>query len=629
MRPRRRALSAVYGFIVIFTLLMAGIGAALSITDSQSAVWNAQNRATQVGQTRQLERLSLSLNGTSLMVANVGLVPSQVLYLHQVGTSSTKDSRLGGKVQEGAWVTVPVSAGMQRFAVITALGNVFWVSNGTAAGQTSLAGTSVPVTFDASGIDSSFGSATILSVDGVPYAYSSIPKTFEWTAGSLHNYSFAQGFSTGTSQRLGWSYARGLSSAIAASLTAGQPGSIVSTYAPQYLLTVTGGNAIQYIGSSSGDGWYNAGSTAQVSLNYAWNQVSGQSRQSLASYSLDGSTPIPLPRSGSGTYTTPSTTMNSPHAVAFIAVTQYSMSVASGVPASGTTGALTMSFSYTPPTTPFTGPSSLTTDAHCNNGANLSPAAPAETNSITMTVTVSVSGTPGDTLTIGGFEAGSCSYAFVVDYSPAGSGTYSASANVGPIPASAPYYVYYTTGAGCANPDPPPSRAYCGTNFTVTSISGRFSVGSSTAGSSSSGPNTFSVSGSTVTFSYGVGYNFPSGSSSTTWSATLPSTEAYLSDNCQGGQHTLVSMSGTGGSCALVTTSQGTYSVSSSGSQTGDGWYDSGSTATISASGTGPFAFSYWSSTSGSLRVASPNSGSTTVTVDTYGTVTSVFNVSQ
>ena len=324
MRGRRGGLSSVYGFIVLFALLMAGIGAALTIMNSQASVWNAQDRARQIQASQQTEHLALSLNGTSLTISNIGLIPSQIAYLYQRGGTSSADERIGASLQEGSNLTVPLASGMSTFAVITSLGNVFWAYNATQSHPIT-----VPITFDASGLDPSFSTATILTVDGASYTYSDMPKTFQWASGSRHTYSYTQAFATASGSRLGWSYARGLDSAMAGTVTASQPGNIESTYAEQYLLTEVGGNSFQFIGSPGDDGWYDAGSTAHVTSNYVWNIAAG-SRQNLYSYSVDGSSPTIVPRSGTGSYVSVGVTMNAPHAISLNAVTQYQLTVAGG-----------------------------------------------------------------------------------------------------------------------------------------------------------------------------------------------------------------------------------------------------------------------------------------------------------
>ena len=101
------------------------------------------------------------------------------------------------------------------------------------------------------------------------------------------------------------------------------PQSISATLATQFLLSVSGGNgATVSRASPTGDGWYDNGTTLTVTTSYAWGTVSGQSRQSLTSYALDGIVSS-VRREASGNYTTPSILMDMPHSLRFNSVTQY------------------------------------------------------------------------------------------------------------------------------------------------------------------------------------------------------------------------------------------------------------------------------------------------------------------
>jgi len=709
LRGERSGLSSVYGFIVIFTLLIAGISVTQTILNSQKAVWDAQDRAKHIEASQQLEHLTLSLTGTSLKIQNVGLVPSQLMYLHQVSQLSSKDQRLGNRLSAGNSLSLPVVSGMQRFALVTSLGNVFWVANGTTPSSLP---TVIPVIFDASGLSSLFASATVLTVDGVSYIYSTLPKTFDWSPASVHTYSYVQGFPSGPGSRVGWTNARGISSSRTGNLTAIQPGSVVSYYSLQYLLTVTGGDAVQFIGSPGNDGWYGAGSTGQFTSNYIWNIVSG-SRTSLVSYSIDGSSPTSVVRSGSGVYTSVGVTMTTAHAVALNAIVQYQLSVTggNGVTASGSQtsdgwfdsgspGMVTTNYAWSV----VTGQSRLNLvswnlDGGANQAVTRAGSGTFTTTPITMNtfhtvnfnsvtqyyltaqnsvpsgtvpaITISYSYTQSSTTTYGPYSGSVSPGAYSYDTSTYGShwivvvnppaGTLvstSMSGNVqstngvngnGAIVAATTGNAgcwAYTSGSGynslsasgpCGGGPANSAIVYacpntCPTTTTVNynSVMVTYTVTNPVSGSASSSSNTYSVSGGVATYTYGVGYSFPGSSSSTFWSATWPSSESYSSNNCSGSSISGNTISGTGGPCTLTTTGSGSYSSSIGASQTGDSWYDSGSSVSLIASASGPFSFSSWSSSSSSLLlIASSSSASTTVTVNTYGRVTASFSVNQ
>ena len=741
MQLRRRGLSSVYGFIVIFTLLMAGFAAALTIMDSQASVWNAQDRARQIETSQQAERLSLSLNGTLLTVQNVGLAPAQLSYLLQQGASTSRDLRIGDLLQEGSNLTIPVTSGMIKFAVITASGNVFWLSNST--DPQSQAAT-VPITFDASGLDPSYGSSSILTVDGVSLQFSALPKTFEWSPGSTHTYSYADGFANGQGSRVGWSYARGLSPTISGSVKASLAGSIIATYGQQFLLSVSGGFGVQFVGSPSGDGWYGAGTTAQVRSTYSWG-LSGGSRQNLETFSLDGSSPTAIARSGAGTYTSIGVTMSAPHSIALGSITQYMLNVSGGAGIttggsqtsdgwfdSGSSASATTSYvwggvsgqsrsnlvswaldggpsqsvprasggSYTTPTISMNAYHSLSFGSVTQyqvsvRGAVANGSASGLVTSYSYHDSAVVL---SNGLSNVGFESGglapwylgptSMSASAGITSSSPHSGSYSAfiwlqdgncrvdgcggqleqqislppNSIVTSITSSVWYYVSSPTWAVASITDTCGGSSAGGTSGTWAPLSYNWSGScptssllillqagetsqaanyyvyfddvsvtvtyATTVSGSTAGPfGSLSVNGTTVTYTYSVGYNFPSGSTSTAWSANWPSTESYSSSTCLGASVSGYTISGASGPCTLITKRSGSFGLTMGPSPTGDGWYDTGSQIPVSAAPTGPFAFGLWSTTGG-LQVASANSASTVITVNSYGVITADFNVS-
>jgi hypothetical protein len=150
------------------------------------------------------------------------------------------------------------------------------------------------------------------------------------------------------------------------------------------------------------------------------------------------------------------------------------------------------------------------------------------------------------------------------------------------------------------------------------------------SGSVTTSSSTYTVSGSMVTYSYTFSYSFPSGASSRQLQFTLPTGEAYASISCGtasvSGQTVTIGDSAIG-SCSSFTvtaTASGSGSASQSGSQTGDSWYDAGTSATIQATATGPFSFTSWS---GSSTIANTSLATTTVQMNGYYTVTANFNV--
>jgi hypothetical protein len=210
--------------------------------------------------------------------------------------------------------------------VVTSLGNVFWEKPALAVQQQTL-GTTVQMTFSASGA-SNFGTNPVVVVDGTSYTYTQLPMTLTWFVGTQHTYAW-QTLPQGTGVRLGETVT-GFATAISGTITSTSTGAIAAAIVSQYLLTVSGGSGISVSPASpTGDGYYSSGTSVQITTNYVWSQVAGQSRQDLVSYSLDGVSPVSVVRAGSGTYTTV-VTMSQPHTLTFNPVTQYYLTVSGG-----------------------------------------------------------------------------------------------------------------------------------------------------------------------------------------------------------------------------------------------------------------------------------------------------------
>jgi len=566
--------------------------------------------------------------------------------------------------------------------IVTSLGNVFWLKPATAV-QTGDQSATHQVTFDASG-DGSFGSSNVIVVDGTGYTASQLPVTLTWFAGTQHSYAF-QTLAEGTGTQVGISSVSGLETAASGKITATSTGTVRTTYTTQYLLTVNGGSGLAYSGSPVGgvgscngtsSCWYNSGTTVQVTTNNVWSVVAGQSRQNLASWNVDGGSNTNAVRSGTGTWTTNPITMTSPQTLNLNSVTQYYVTLQSSVPASGSVPALSTSYSYVGPTTnpqaaadpSFAGGAlGPWTESATESGCTSPGVACADTITVNSgSVSVYTAAQSSGPLTYEGTATDEIQQTL---QSPPGGATYTSMTFSMQVSMSE-YYVYgpagaalciwisggsqsCTTGSGTVTATWSGSTTAVPAIFVESSASALYYNGfgiaivqasltgaswsvtytSPMSGTASSTSNAFSVSGATVTYSYGVGYSYPSGSTSMSWSAPWPTTEAYSSNTCSGVTSTsnpiAASPAAISAACTLTTTSSGSYS-SSGASPTGDGWYDAGASASIAASGSGPFAFSSWTTSySGQLLIASSASASTAVTVDTYGTVTANYNVSQ
>ncbi len=664
MRFGRRALSSVYGFIVVYTLIVVGLGAISAVMYSNANLESSHQRANQIDSMRTLEHLTLTLIPGSVIILNDGLITSRLAYVHIVYPSTSTDSRMASTLSVNSSLSLSVSPSVARVAVVTELGNIFWVSDTLGGPYT--------VTFDAAGLIPSLSNATLVSVDGTSYSFSQLPKTFSWPGRTAHIYSFAVGFPSGSGSRVGWSDTRGLASARAGRLTVSQAGVIVADYQPQYLLSIVGGSGISTTPNSpAADGYFNEGTTVKVQTNYARDTVLGQSRQNIVSYQFDGSTAVSVPRTGVGVFSTV-VTMNAPHTITFNSVVQYRLQLATSVPASGTAPSLTVGYLYyqsfsvsqalgnqgfeSGSTSPW-----LWNSGSCGSGKITFGVETGLQRSGTFNGFASSTDGKGCVYQVFSLPQGSIvtsatgsAWVFAPNTYPAGAITY-VEVKVGDnlnspscdTPTNGSHTVSYTQFFASTQGSCPGSQIQFDFGFTTSATwaywddtSFSYSYLAPTSGSIQSSASSFAVSGNSVSYTYSFSFAFPAGMVNRQLQATLPSDESLTgvsTPSCgQLAPSQFSSSSGTvkipestiaacGGDYTVTTSATGSYSTSQSGSQTGDDWYDAGSSARITAAPTTPFLFHSWT---GAPTIDAPTSAASSVKMDSSYALLARFDVS-
>jgi len=119
------------------------------------------------------------------------------------------------------------------------------------------------VTFDQVGVDADF-TGTVLTVDGTNYGVADLPKTFTWTIGSEHTFTYHSPLVVSVNaKQYVWTHTLGLSTAQSETITVPSGGGAVTGhYKTQYYLTVT-----SPYGVKNGEGWYDTGATAYAGVN--------------------------------------------------------------------------------------------------------------------------------------------------------------------------------------------------------------------------------------------------------------------------------------------------------------------------------------------------------------------------
>src|SRR3989442_9286432 len=129
VRRRKQALSSVYGFIVVYTLIVVGLGAFSAVMYANANLESSRHRAGQIDAMQHLEHLTLTLSPGSVIVLNDGLITSQLAYLHLVSPSTSTDSRVATTLSVNSSLSLSLRTSVARVAVVTELGNVFWTGS--------------------------------------------------------------------------------------------------------------------------------------------------------------------------------------------------------------------------------------------------------------------------------------------------------------------------------------------------------------------------------------------------------------------------------------------------------------------------------------------------------------------
>jgi len=121
---RRKAISSIYGFIMIFLLSMASLQTWSSAVSSMTSIEGASNQSHELQQMQSIEHLSLSESGSNLTINNNGQVRSTVQFLRLVGPNDSRSIALDMGIAVGSSATEPIPSGY-AVEVVTSLGNVF------------------------------------------------------------------------------------------------------------------------------------------------------------------------------------------------------------------------------------------------------------------------------------------------------------------------------------------------------------------------------------------------------------------------------------------------------------------------------------------------------------------------
>jgi hypothetical protein len=129
---RRAGLSSVYGFIMIYLLVIASLQSISSALSSGESADAAAQQAGQVAQLRSLEHLRVGVSREgNVTITNDGLIPSELSFLLLQNSTVSRELPLQDSLAVGASVVV-ISGATSTFptsvVVVTSLGDVFATS---------------------------------------------------------------------------------------------------------------------------------------------------------------------------------------------------------------------------------------------------------------------------------------------------------------------------------------------------------------------------------------------------------------------------------------------------------------------------------------------------------------------
>jgi hypothetical protein len=172
------------------------------------------------------------------------------------------------------------------------------------------------ITFSQSGVGSDF-TGTVVTIDGVDFAYSGLPVSFWYDSGSSHTFAYQSPLTvTPNAKAYVWTNTTGLSTAQSGTLAISSSGTVTGNYKTQYYLTVTSAHG----SPTPTSGWFDSGASITASVNSPVLGPAG-TRYICTGWSGTGS----VPPSGSGTTVT--FQINAPSTLIWNWNTQYYLTV--------------------------------------------------------------------------------------------------------------------------------------------------------------------------------------------------------------------------------------------------------------------------------------------------------------
>jgi len=235
--------------------------------------------------------------------------------------ANPSDGSFDSSLENWSFTAEPLSPGTYRFRIIS------WNSAGNGIMSSIWLTITSTITFQATGIGSD-SSGVIITIDGIGYSHSQLPRSFTWTVASTHTIAASSPVSAGTGKQYVWTSWSDGGGRTHTHTVPSSAKTVTASYKKQYYLTVNSA----YDSPNPTSNWFDAGTSITASVTAPSSGPSG-TRYVCTGWSGSGSVPV----SGSGASVT--FTINMPSSITWNWKTQYQVTFTSsgiGSDSSGT-----------------------------------------------------------------------------------------------------------------------------------------------------------------------------------------------------------------------------------------------------------------------------------------------------
>lgn len=126
MRQKNRALSSLYGFSIIYLLIIASIASISNIMGLGYSVSDAMNRRKLLDSLQQSEHLSFNVINSTINAFNDGAIPLNLAYLIYRFADKSSLKKVDSEIPIGSSYALSIPKNLTSIGFVTSNGNIFW-----------------------------------------------------------------------------------------------------------------------------------------------------------------------------------------------------------------------------------------------------------------------------------------------------------------------------------------------------------------------------------------------------------------------------------------------------------------------------------------------------------------------